>query len=287
MAFDNTCKFIAENFSRDIARWLLGRPMALTKMEPSELSVEPIRADAMILLEAADLILHVEFQTDPDPEMAFRMADYRLRAYRRYPHKQMRQIVVYLRSTQSPHVYERQFELPGMHHEFEVIRLWEQSPESFLSLPGLLPFAPLTQTTEKVQVLRDVAQRVDQIEDRRVQANISAATGILAGLLLETEVSHQVLRRDIMRESVIFQEIETEAEARGEARGKLEGELTVILRLLHRRLGLQGSSHGISADVKSKIRHLSLEQLEKLGDDLLDFQTSADLADWLDLSATD
>jgi predicted transposase YdaD len=52
MPFDNTCKFIAENFSSDIATWLLGKPIALTKLEPSELFAEPIRADAVILLES-------------------------------------------------------------------------------------------------------------------------------------------------------------------------------------------------------------------------------------------
>ncbi|NJN38997.1 MAG: hypothetical protein HC790_10180, partial [Acaryochloridaceae cyanobacterium CSU_3_4] len=62
--------------------------------------------------------------------------------------------------------------------------------------------------------MREVAQRVEEIPDKRAQSNVAAASAILAGLLLETEVIHRVLRRDIMRESVIYQEIE----ARGEAR---------------------------------------------------------------------
>ena len=56
MAFDNTCKFIAENFSDDIANWLLGKAIAFTKIEPSELQVEPIRADSLIFLESEHLI---------------------------------------------------------------------------------------------------------------------------------------------------------------------------------------------------------------------------------------
>ena len=120
------CKFLAEHFSIDIATWLLGTPIALTKLEPSELFAEPIRADAVIFLESKDLFVHIEFQTDPDPEMGFRMADYRLRALKRYPHKQLRQIVVYLRPTQSSRVYQTQFEMPGLRSEFEVVRIWEQ-----------------------------------------------------------------------------------------------------------------------------------------------------------------
>jgi predicted transposase YdaD len=60
---DNICKFLAESFPTDFASWLLGKAILLTKLEPSELSVEPIRADAVIFLESTDIILHIEFQT--------------------------------------------------------------------------------------------------------------------------------------------------------------------------------------------------------------------------------
>jgi hypothetical protein len=36
----------------------------LTEIKPSELSLEPIRADGLIFLESEELILHIEFQTD-------------------------------------------------------------------------------------------------------------------------------------------------------------------------------------------------------------------------------
>ncbi|MFM7600550.1 MAG: hypothetical protein ACKO7R_05015, partial [Pseudanabaena sp.] len=41
---------------------MLGEAIALTKIEPSELSVEPIRADSVIFLESTEIILHIEFQ---------------------------------------------------------------------------------------------------------------------------------------------------------------------------------------------------------------------------------
>ncbi|MGL5035268.1 MAG: Rpn family recombination-promoting nuclease/putative transposase, partial [Microcystaceae cyanobacterium] len=75
--FDNVCKFLAENFSEDYATWLLGCPVTLTKLSPTELSLEPIRADSLILEQSEDLVLHLEFQTEPDKTMGFRMIDYR------------------------------------------------------------------------------------------------------------------------------------------------------------------------------------------------------------------
>ena len=52
--FDNVSKFLAENFSEDYATWLLGRPVTLTKLSPTELSLEPIRADSLILEQSED-----------------------------------------------------------------------------------------------------------------------------------------------------------------------------------------------------------------------------------------
>ncbi len=68
---DNICKFLAESFSSDFASWILGEAITLTKLEPSELSTEPIRADSVIFLESSEIILHIEFQTDPNKNIPF------------------------------------------------------------------------------------------------------------------------------------------------------------------------------------------------------------------------
>lgn len=265
--FDNTCKFLAESFSEDFASWLLGAPVSMTRLSPSELSIEPIRADALILLNSDDFVLHIEFQTEPDPTMGFRMADYRLRVFRRFPTKQMRQVVIYLTRSNSELVYQNVFEIPGTRHEFEVIRLWEQSTQPFLEATGLLPLAVLTQTSDAAQTLRQVAAKVEAISEMRVQSNIAASTGILAGLLLKRDFINQILRRDIMQQSVIYQDILQEGEERGER--------SLILRLLIRRIG------EVSPERRSQIQALSLSQLEALGEALLDFTKPDDLHEWI------
>ncbi len=135
--FDNVCKFLAENFSTNFANWLLGKNINFTKLSPSELSLEPIRADAIILLQSDENILHLEFQTLPKPDVPFRMTDYRLRGYRRFPNKEMYQFVIYLQQTSSELAYKNDFRLTRTHHEFNIIRMWEQKTESFLQYPGL------------------------------------------------------------------------------------------------------------------------------------------------------
>ncbi|MGK7953095.1 MAG: Rpn family recombination-promoting nuclease/putative transposase [Xenococcaceae cyanobacterium] len=277
--FDNVCKFLAENYSNDFAQWVFGEPKGLTVLSPTELSLEPIRADSLIMLQSADVVLHLEFQTVADSKIPFRMADYRLRVYRRYPNKDMRQVVVYLKETGSDLVQENTFSISGMRHEFEIIRLWEQPTTDFLKFPGLLPLAVLGRSDNRTQTLREISSVISRIEDSRQQSNVAAATSILAGLVLDKDVVRGILREEIMRESVIYQDIKAqgikEGEAKGRAEGIKEGEVSLVLRLLKKRIG------EISAEDESRITGLSVEQLEALGEALLDFSSGDDLSAWL------
>ncbi len=206
--YDDTCRFLAEHFSADFASWLLGKAVTLTEIQPSELSLDPIRADAMILLQSDESILHIEFQTLPKQEIPFRMLDYRVRGQRRYKNKPMRQVVIYLKPTTSELAYQTSYALERTRHEFDVIRLWEQPASLFLQYPGLLPFATLGQSESPAGMLRQVTQIVDQIEDPTTQANLMAASAILAGLRLEEDVIYRLVQRDIMQESVIYRSIQ-------------------------------------------------------------------------------
>ena len=277
--YDNTCKYLAENFPEDISSWLIGDRMALVELNPTELNVDPIRADSIILLTNENLILHLEFQTDTDADMPFRMADYRLRAYRKFPTKQMRQIVIYLRRTSSERVYETTFEIENTRHQFEVIRLWEQPASIFLESQGLYPFASLAQTDEPESILRAVAAKIEGIEGRKVQADLAATASILAGLVLDKNLVKQILRRDIMRESVIYQDILAEGEVKGKTQGRVEGRVeearALVIRQLTRKLG------NVSPMLLAKIEALPLERVESLGEELLDFSSIADLESWL------
>jgi predicted transposase/invertase (TIGR01784 family) len=253
--FDNICKFLAENFRVDLVTWLLGKPVKLTELKPTELSNEPIRADSLILLQSDDLVLHTEFQTDVDLSMPFRMLDYRVRVYRRYPQKQMRQVVIYLRPTNSDLVKENSFRLSKTYHEFEVIRLWETPTEPFLQHPGLLPFAVLSQTDEPRIVLNRVAQIIDEITDKSIKSNLTAASAILANLVMKEEIIKGILRSDIMQESAIYQEIYQSGELKGKLEGELETQIKIALNLLKR---------GLSINEIVEITGLSLELVQGL-----------------------
>ena len=252
---DNICKFLAETFPTDFASWLLGEAIALTTLKPSELSVEPIRADSVIFLQSSKIILHIEFQTDANKNIPFRMADYRLRLYRQFAGVKVHQVVIYLTPSKSPLVHENTFSVGELNHRFNVIRLWEQPTEIFQKYRGLLPFAALSQTNNPEETLRQVAKQIENIADKQVQSNVAASTAIISGIALSQEIIQRLLRSEIMKESVIYQAILREGMAEGEAKGIAETTKQIALNMLR---------SNIAMDLVVQITGLSLKQVQKL-----------------------
>ncbi len=265
--YDNTCKFLVENFPTDFATWLLGKPIALTKLEPSELSVDPIRADSVILLESSKIIVHLEFQTKTDDTMAYRMANYYLRLYGKYAAKEIHQTVIYLRPTKSALAYQTNFTTNKLNNEFNVIRLWEQPTETFQQYQGLLPLAVLTKTANPSETLREVAKLIDNIEDQKVKSNVTAATAIISGLALDHEVIQQLLRSEIMEGSVVYQEILREGLTKGKAEGLAKGKAECLAKgkvEAANQIALNMLRSNMSPDLVAQLTGLTLKQIQKL-----------------------
>ena len=289
---DNISKFLIEQYSTDFAAWLLGESTTLTTINPSELNVEPIRADSVMLLQSTNTILHTEFQTVSDDTMPFRMADYYLRLRRKFPERTIQQVVIYLKRTTSDLVRQTSYQTPVMTHQFRVIRLWEEPVEVFLNTKGLLPYAVLSRVSDKEALLVQVLGELEQISDRTEQSTLVAATSILAGLELGEQVIRRLMRSPVMRESTMYQSILQEGQAEGRAEGRVEGraegleqgleqgravgERILVLKLLTRKLG------NLPPVLIAKVNALSLEELEALGEALLDFTKVEDLESWLE-----
>ncbi|WP_373526998.1 Rpn family recombination-promoting nuclease/putative transposase [Nostoc sp.] len=281
MSFDNLCKLLSEKHPVTFASWVLGTPQTAVTVLKTELSIEPIRADYVTFLQLQERILHLEFQTKLEsiPPLPLRMLDYWVRLYRLY-RLPITQVVVLLLPPTAETVIETVFSVENTRHEYRVISMWLENPELFLNEPALLPLAPLTATTQPQALLQKVVERVNQLEPEQ-RPEISTYTQILAGLKYKKDLIQQLFREGMMRESVIYQEILAEGEQRGEQRGELrgrqEGERSLILRQLTRRVG------ELSQPVLERIEALSLEQLENLGEALLDFQAIADLETWFSI----
>jgi predicted transposase YdaD len=292
MSFDNLCKLLAEKHPQRFATWILGESTASTKVLKTELSIEPIRADSVIFLQTAQQILHLEFQVEwrSNPPMPLRLLDYWVRLHRLY-RLPITQVVVVLLPPSEDTVIETVFQSGSTRHEYQVIKLWEQSPEVFLQDPVLLPFATLTQTQDPERLLDQIVQQVAALPEANDRREVSGYVQLMAGLKYDKSTIRRVFREGMMRESVIYQEIFQEGEqvgearglatgearglATGEARGRQVGQRSLLLLLLQQRIGQ------VSAEQTDRISQLNLEQMEALAIALLNFSTVADLENWL------
>ncbi|NJK65687.1 MAG: DUF4351 domain-containing protein [Microcoleus sp. SU_5_3] len=78
-----------------------------------------------------------------------------------------------------------------------------------------------------------------------------------------------------MRESVIYQEIREDGLLEGRKEGRKNEALSIVTRQLTRRIG------AIAPQIGEQIQTLSVEELENLGEALLDFSEASDLTNWL------
>jgi len=285
LAYDNTCKYLAEKFPAAFIRWLLpiDEPTNIQVLK-TELIQEPIRADSLVFLQTDRQILHLEFETRPysDPPIAFRMLDYYVRLKRQYS-CDINQVVIFLQQTASEQVFVSEYTDANTRHGYRVLRLWEQDPALLLSVPGLLPLAALSQTNSPRTLLEQIATQIATIEEPTQQADLLACTQVLAGLRFEKDLIRQLFRKETMRGSVIYQEIREDGLLEGRQlglqlgleEGRKNEALSFVTRQLTRRIG------AIAPQISEQIQTLSVEELENLGEALLDFSEAADLVNWL------
>jgi predicted transposase YdaD len=273
-ASDNLCKRLAEQFPVEFARWAFGVTGSI-KVEKTELSREPIRADAVTLSLEGVEILHAEFQTTlkSDVPMPLRLLDYHVGFKRQNPQRRVRQVLIVLKPT-GEEIPDRYVDETTM-HTCSVIKLWEVEPRELLRYEGLLPLATLCRAESGEQLLSTVAAQAKRIKSRERRREVLNASRIFAGLRYDKDLVNRILRgSDMLEESVIYQDILQ----RGELRG-LQHERNLVLRQLTRILGK------VSSRSRKQIEQLDFERLGALGEALLDFTSEKELVAWLEQHA--
>ena len=293
MSYDSILKFLLDEYPTPILSWLLNTPVTESiEILKTELNVEPIRADSVFFVQVGNKIVHLEFQTTPQskPSLPLRMLDYWVRLYRLYE-KDIEQIVIFLTPTTSQVVFQDVFQKRNTNHRYRIVRLWECEPKPLLEIPELLPLAVLAKANRPKTLLAQVARRIDRIEDKYKQGNIAACVELLAGIKFSEALISAYLREDIMQESVIYQKIIRKGVEQGIQQGIQQGvqqgiqqgvqqgvrleAISLISRQLRRRFGELGDN------LQAQLQHLSVEQLDSLGEGIFDFQSLDDVVSWL------
>jgi Domain of unknown function (DUF4351) len=236
------------------------------------------------------LLLHLEVQSQSETEFEERMFIYCLRIF-----DQFRQVPISLAIlcdeslSWRPHEYGAIYPDTRLHFEFGTVKLldWRDRMDE-LELSDN-PFATVVMAHLKViETKRDV--------DRRKAWKFRLTRGLyekgydrqkildLYRFIDWILVLPEAIEREFWQELQVFEEERkvtyvTNAERFGIEKGIEQGAVqearSLILRQLTRRAGI------LSSETRSQVESLSLDQLESLGEALLDFSGASDLELWL------
>jgi hypothetical protein len=239
------------------------------------------------------LLVHLEVQSQSETGFEERMFTYCLRIFDQF-HQIPTSLAILCEESKTwrPQSYSTEYPDSSIHFRFGIVKLidfwdrWEELEQN----PN--PFAVVVMAHLKTMETRP------NPEQRKVW-KLSLIRGLYDRGLDRQDILNLYKFIDWLMllpkglEKTLWNELKTFEEERkvtyvttgerigfeqGMQQGRQEGELTLILRLLTRRVG------GIAPDSEAQIRTLSLNQLETLGEALLDFSQPSNLDDWLKLN---
>lgn len=176
-ANDNAFKTIVQYQPQEfVSKFLPGA--VYVGMLPTELSREPLRADALLRVRypadnGEEYALHLEVQTGADPEMPRRLCTYSVLASAR-DRLPVHSVVIYLEPCATPVSPWRQIGPNGpiLEYHFHVMRLWEESLDDWLAagFAGMMIFAPLLKGAS-INRMEEIAEAVGHIPDPEQRKN--------------------------------------------------------------------------------------------------------------------
>jgi len=281
--YDNILKHIAMQAPDAFFAWLahiVG--IAAAVVEDSSLSTELPMAvryvDLAWLIRAGDerVILHIEFQLEPDEKMRERLLGYQARLIEKYTLPVI-SVVIWLKKTTniptSPAVWSWQG-LEINRCVFQTIKLWEQPAEDLLNIPNpyLWPIAGLMAKTTGASVVQVGHKIAEAPVEASVKSDLVGYLWFLAGIQLKAAALQAAFRRhplinELWKHSSTAQELAAEklAEGRTEARREdarlvLEERFTTLSEDI-----IQAINQADEPTLREVIKHAysdSLEQLE-------------------------
>jgi predicted transposase YdaD len=217
-SFDNVMRRLIGTYGDQFTQWL-DPQAAFVQSLNIELKSQHIYADALLQVNKRKKpgILHLEVQTEKDPEMGVRLLEYNVLASRQYEHIPVSSYVIYLRDVKDVPVppYIRRFpdeEGEEVHRFYYTsIELADIPAEVILQsgLIGLLPFVTLTRGGKESEVVKTM---IDRLAERKAFDLLMMAQ-VLGGLVFEEESEREAFKRrfkmfqNVLQESWVYQEI--------------------------------------------------------------------------------
>lgn len=145
-------------------------------------------ADSMIetIRNGEREFVQIEFQSGPDPDMAQRLLEYSILAYRRYQCP-VRSYVLYLRNSgkppKPPLIRKYKDGEKFLWFDYKEVHLWKMPHWEWLNqdCKGLFPLVPLMSDGARREVVEEIITRLDPVRDT-IDRELFALTGLFAGL---------------------------------------------------------------------------------------------------------
>ncbi|PSO49966.1 MAG: hypothetical protein BRC33_04815 [Cyanobacteria bacterium SW_9_44_58] len=266
------------------AQWLTQLPQVrVTQMLDSDLQWVSRENDILLKVaspETGDFLLLNELQLRYTSKLPRRMRAYSGLVEEKYElpvYPVLVNILPHVANPQIPNCYQSNFQGIRAYQDYKVINLWEVEAEIVFeqNLRSLLPFVPILKGGGEKTVVREALRELRADEDLN---ELEPLLSFFASFVLKLPVVQQIMRWDmaVLRESPWYQQILQEGIQEGRQEGRQEGELQLVLRLLNCRFG------ALDESLQQQIRRLSVEQLETLAEELLEFSTVQDLETWLE-----
>jgi hypothetical protein len=261
--FDNGAKRLIKISAQELLDWFAPGARFTGQFSEQFHCVE-IEADAMIEARCNGLseIVHFEFQSGPDPDMAQRLLEYYTLAYGRY-RCSVRCYVIYLRKSgtppQSPLIRVDSNGQEVLRFHFYVILLWKIPHRVILDQNKwkLFPLVPLMDGGARLEVIEEIITRLLPMRDTIVGRDLLTVTSLFASLaftapkdkewckrrfamlkdIFEGTPQHQYYK-DLVRdevESLVREEVSAEVRAQAleeERRARLREERELLLMIV-------------------------------------------------------
>ncbi|MEM6754920.1 MAG: Rpn family recombination-promoting nuclease/putative transposase [Cyanobacteria bacterium P01_C01_bin.38] len=229
--------------------------------------------------DSPGVVYFVEVQFQTDEKLYERLfAESSLYFYRnRDKFSDWQAVIIYpKRSIEQSDIYPHRNQLNGD----QVHRIYLDELGDIRQLPLELAVMQLTTVPEN-QAPEEARYLLQRNQQETTQQSTRAIIELVTTII--TYKFEQLSQREVeemlgitLKETRVYREIKQEGLQEGEQRGQEKEARLLILRLLTRRVG------ELSEEMRKKIENLSLEQLENLGEALLDFSSMGDLQTWLD-----
>jgi predicted transposase YdaD len=264
--FDTTLKLLFQRSASTLLREIAG--VSVARWLNVELPrVQNPRVD--LLGETTDgQLVHIEFQTENDRTMEYRMAEYYLAIYRllgRHP----TQIVIYV--GRQPIGMKERLETPAMSHRYQLVDIRTVSSGALLDSPQVQDnmLAILADLQDPEGAARKILATIKQCEPAE-RATLLAQFLVIAGLrqlertVLEEANKMAISTETLIRENTVLGPAFAKAEQEARQEGRQEGELSLLCRQLEKRFG------PIPGWAEERLSKSSAAELEELGLRLLD-----------------